>query len=151
MKIRSVLISAVLLSGCGTSIPVNIDVTTANDLPKDIAIKYLNEISGEMRSTLKHDSQKRMSCHFDQHGVNNTISKISYKQAHMDAKIWGTSIDEAYTFSLKVKPVNEGEFSYCFLSQGFDKQKELSGELADKFSKIATALKSLGVKIEQDK
>ena len=67
-----------ILTGCTSSVPVKIDVSTAEELPKAIAINYLNKIANEY-SGRTHSSNVKYVCRFDEEGVSNEKTRKRYE------------------------------------------------------------------------
>ena len=131
------------LLGCAP-VPVKIDISAANDLPKDIAIKYLNKIVVEYKSR-EHRYHGHM-CIFEENEVFNSFGRSRYEQTYLTVESrWDRNSFEA---DVEFKGSLEG----CYLTHiKRGKSKKPTDEQMKMFTKIATALKSLGVKVEQNK
>ena len=132
------------LGGCASSVPVRIDISTAEELPKTIAINYLNEIASEYRGRT-HSSNVKYVCEFDDDGVYNKKTRKRYEQANLTVE--SSLRTGVYNVQLSLKDT----IYDCFLTDSPYKGGEPTAEQMKMFIKIATALKSLGVNVETKK
>ena len=144
---KKVLLGFVIIAflvGCASSVPVRIDVSTAEELPKAIAINYLNKIANEYKGRA-HSSNVKCVCKFDEDGVYNEKTRKRYEQANLTVE----SSLRTGVFNIQLS-LNDTIYD-CFLTDSPYQGKEPTDEQMKIFIKIATALKSLGVNVETKK
>ena len=134
-----------LLGGC-SSPPVKIDLSTAEELPKEIALNYLIKIENEYRP---HSAGRFDVCHFVNdgfygrfvnHGRKGQI--VKYNESYM--RLNYHSMISSYEIIL-VPDGSSSLLNSCIVTKGYSKEEKP----AKFFTKIPTALKSLGVKTEK--
>ncbi|MCK4588171.1 MAG: hypothetical protein KAU29_12540 [Gammaproteobacteria bacterium] len=133
-----------ILGGCASSVPVKINVSTAEELPKAIAINYLNKIANEYRGRT-HSLNVKYVCEFDGDGVYNKKTRKRYDQANLTVD----SSPRTGVFNIQLS-LNDTIYD-CFLADSPYQGKEPTDEQMKMFVKIATALKSLGVNVNTKK
>ncbi|MCK4588172.1 MAG: hypothetical protein KAU29_12545 [Gammaproteobacteria bacterium] len=138
------------LGGCANP-PVKIDISTAEELPKDIALKYLNDITEEYKGFV-HYSFNNIICIFNKDGFYKTGSgpdKISkYEQSYMRLQLVHVP-GSFYPYYFWLHTDSGNPFDECLVTETEPGAKmEKPHKL---FVKIPTALKSLGVKVEPKK
>lgn len=140
---------AALLGGCSNQ-PVKIDLSTAEELPKDIALKYLNDTTEEYKAFV-HSSFKNIICIFNNNGFYKSGSgpdKISkYEQSYMRLQLVQVP-GSHYPYLFWLHTDSGTPFEDCLVTEAEPgTQVEKPHKL---FVKIPTALKSLGVKVKPE-
>jgi len=132
-------IMAIMLAGCGRTVDVVIDNSTINELPKNIAIAYLSEISK------RHPNYRwtRMDCVFHEGYVTNRkyelskTNKKTYKQINFTANVY----EPEAILSLYLD-------RFCVIGDVMGFKNHSDPEINVIANKISTALKSLVVQVK---
>jgi len=145
--VKNIFVLMVLLLGGCSYPPVKLDLSAAEELPKSIALEYLNKNTEEFRAG--SDAHTRPGiCVFTEAGFYKAESGpgkiVKYDQSFMILHYLpmpGTT----YTYFISLRPDSGSPFADCIVDNQTKKEKEPPKF----FTKIPTALKSLGVKVEK--
>jgi len=146
------LILAVILVGCSSKLSVKMDLSTADELPKSIALDYLNKNTEEFRA-LNNRYRRYASgdeCVFTEAGFYKAESGpgkiVQYDQSVMELNYFSEP-GTFYRYDIVLKTDSGFPYQDCTVDWQAEKEKEPPKF----FTKIPTALKSLGVKVEHEK
>ncbi len=143
-----IILMSILFGGCAKPVSVAVDTTALEELPKEMAIEYLKMMS-EDHPTLRFYQCIVYADHVDyRQPQNGVVLSIYYDQANMEAV--AAHFDGGVGISLQMKLRSGGFYGRsCVIAevQGF--KTENDPEIQRTANKVATALKSLGVKIEE--
>ncbi|MCK4588170.1 MAG: hypothetical protein KAU29_12535 [Gammaproteobacteria bacterium] len=144
-KILFIVTMLIMLGGCVSLKPVEIDVSTSETLPKEIAVRYLQKVKSEniYRSI-------DVMCVFADDGFYRDPSKSSYPNNLIKYEDSFMSLymftDNSYKFFIsRDKEFFTGSCIVAYKENVHEEKPELF------FNKIPTALKSLGVKVKDKK
>ena len=145
-KMFFTLMMVVVLSSCATSVPVDIDISTSETLPKPMAISYLNSVTTQAGETWGHNRGDVPTCVFTEEGFfehKDAGTLVKYDQSYMSLESRLARGDYFY-YLFFVHPENKQLFYRCAITSVVSKDEK--PEMF--FNKIPTALKSLGVKVK---
>jgi len=157
---KSVLLGLViigLLGGCASyKLDLNIDPSVSQNLPKDIAVKYLTEVNEKYSAPIQSVRLKPWNgnCKFSEdYWLGPDEGKFSYNSSFMS---YESDVASWFQFlNVKLEGEKNGVTDWCYVvkiethgKEHFEGSKELFLKIG---KKIATALKSLGVNVESKK
>jgi len=140
-----VVMATSLLGGCvNIGLDLNINPSVSQMLPKEIAVNYLTEINTGYPA---NDGNCKFSENFWQ---GSGGGKFAYNSSFMTYE--STMLSWSYYLVIKLKNEKNGVTDWCYIvdiKSSPQTHRKLTIDLYSKIvSKVSTALKSLGVKVE---
>ena len=155
-KVIYAVILMILLEGCAKDIPIVINDSVVKEISKDMALEYLNELTKKYPSPYYSSTAK---CKFyEDHvsyrrRVNTLLSDNDYIEIRLDYEkvsfeFWSDFRYEKHALAMRL---NGTLFSpgHCGLAWVGGFQTKNDPEMVKLANKVATALYSLGVKMEK--
>ena len=143
------IVALVILAGCGPRLNVKLDDAVAKELPKEIAVKYLKKVS--RLSHQPFDDETYPLCTFSENYIGRTnagkyrsVSKGMYSSGTVNVFRFDRFVSIRMYFKVEFR---ESKTFFCYLTLD-NEEKGLTGTVKERTQKTATALKSLGVKVE---
>ena len=130
----------VVLTGCSSTVPIKINVSTAEELPASIAIDYLNKIS-DLQKERSLPMHKKYACNFNEKEV--FIPAASEKYAETKLSIEADSFAGRVLVRVKLSMIYG-----CLITDMRYQGENPTDEQMKILAKIATAAKSLGIHLE---
>lgn len=153
MTIFYVVIVSVFISSCASyKLDLNIDQSVAQNLPKELAVKYLTEMNDKYPVAIHSRYLKpwNNNCKYSEEFVWLPVVGEKYPYNSATMKYYITNNPGYQQLSIWLEDVGD-ESCYVISIEKRDRPENSKKSFIEIGKKIATALRSLGVKIEQDK